>query len=87
MFTGPGLSSLDAALLKNFAVKKISEVFNVQFRAELFNLPNHPNWAQPNQNIFNNGLGAGTRNPNAGRVLNTIGTSRQVQFGLKLVFE
>jgi hypothetical protein len=62
-------------------------VFNVQFRAELFNLPNHPNWGQPNQNVFNSGVGAnGTLNPNAGRITSIIGTSRQIQLGIRIGF-
>jgi len=83
---GPGLSTLDGALLRTFPVKKISEVANVQFRAEFYNLPNHPNWAQPGNSIWTNGLGAGTPNPNFGRVTNIIGTSRQIQFGLRIGF-
>ena len=85
--SGPGFSSLDAGLLKNFPVTRISETFNIQFRAELFNLPNHPNWAQPTNGVFLNGAGAsGTRNPNAGRVTNIIGSSRQIQLALRISF-
>lgn len=85
--SGPGLSNLDTALLKDLRLRKISELFNMQFRAEMFNLPNHPNWGQPNQNVFLNGVGPnGTLNPNAGKVTNIIGTSRQIQFGLRIGF-
>ena len=85
--SGPGLSSLDMAIFKNTAIKRISDVFNVQLRAELFNLPNHPNWGQPNQNVFNNGVGpSGTLNPNAGRITSIIGTSRQIELGLRIGF-
>ncbi len=85
--SGPGFSSLDTGLLKNFPVKKVSEAFNVQFRAELFNLPNHPNWAQPNNSVFLNGIGPnGTINPNAGRVTGIIGSSRQIQLALRVSF-
>src|SRR5260370_32681153 len=44
---GPGLFNLDLSLYKNFAVPKISESFKVQFRAEFFNVLNHPNFAPP----------------------------------------
>jgi len=85
--TGPGLSNLDLALLRNVAVKKISEQFNVQFRAEIFNLPNHPNWGAPNTNVFQNGSGPnGTINPTAGQVTATVGNARQIQFGLRFGF-
>jgi outer membrane receptor protein involved in Fe transport len=83
---GPGLSNLDTALLKNIPVKKISEVANLQFRAEFFNLPNHPNWAQPGNSIYLNGVGSGTINPNVGKATAIIGTSRQIQFGLRIAF-
>ncbi len=85
--SGPGFSNLDMAFLKNTPIRKISEVFNVQFRAEIFNLTNHPNWAQPNQNVFLNGAGPnGTLNPNVGRVTSIIGTSRQIQLGIRIGF-
>ena len=42
--SGPGLVNLDMALLKSTPVKRISDVFNLQFRAEFFNILNHPNW-------------------------------------------
>ena len=35
---GPGLSNLDFSVFKNNHVRKISENFNVQFRAEFFNI-------------------------------------------------
>jgi len=57
---GPSLKNLDLSLIKNFAVKKISESFNVQFRAEFFNILNHANFQPPlpffgshNAQIFN----------------------------------
>lgn len=85
--SGPGLSNLDMAVFKNTAVKRISDVFNVQFRAEFFNLPNHPNWGQPNENVFLNGVGPnGTRNPNAGQITSIIGTSRQIELAIRVGF-
>ena len=84
--SGPGLVNLDMALLKSTPVKRISDVFNLQFRAEFFNILNHPNWGQPNGNIFQNGVGTGTPNPAAGRITSILGTTRQIQFGLKISF-
>ena len=74
---------LDTALVKNTPVKKISENFNVQFRAEAFNLANHPNWAQPGNSVF---LAGGAPNPAAGRITGILGNTRQIQFALKLIF-
>jgi len=85
--SGPGYSNLDMAVFKNTPVKRVSEVFNIQLRAEFFNLPNHPNWGQPNQNVFNNGVGPnGTLNPNVGRITSIVGTSRQIQLGIRIGF-
>lgn len=72
--TGPGISNLDFSLVKNFAV---TERQNVQFRAEFFNLVNHPNFDIP-VNDFNS--------PAVGQIHNTRLPSRQVQFALKYSF-
>ena len=42
---GPGLMNLDFSVFKNNYIRKISESFNVQFRAEIFNILNHANFA------------------------------------------
>ena len=84
--TGPALVDLDTALIKNTPVRRISEVFNVQFRAEVFNLANHPNWGQPGNSIYLNGAGGGTLNPSAGKITSILGNARQIQLALKVVF-
>ena len=85
--SGPGLVNLDAALLKDTRINKISEAFDVQFRAEFFNITNHPNWAQPAGGLFLNGVGAtGTPNPAAGRITMILGNTRQIQFAIKAIF-
>src|SRR5882762_9825139 len=43
----PGVSNLDFSLIKNAYMKRISETFNAQFRAEVFNLLNRANFALP----------------------------------------
>jgi hypothetical protein len=79
---GPGLASLDLSLTRSFRIK---EAWNLQFRAEAFNLPNHPNVAEPSgRTTFTNAAGAVA--PNWGRITATTSTSRQIQFGLKLSF-
>jgi hypothetical protein len=81
----------------NFAVRRqfnITERVNIQFRAEAFNLFNHPNFADPlgflslNDPLFGvststlaDGASAGGLNP-----LYQIGAPRSWQFGLKLQF-
>ncbi len=72
---GPNLFDLDAALMKNF---RLSEKFKLQFRAESFNLTNHPNFADPNPFIDIPSV--------AGSITSTTTTARQFQFALKLMF-
>lgn len=82
---GPGLVSLDSSLLKNNYIKRVSDTFNVQFRAEFFNIVNHTNFSPPldNRNVFDsNGNPIG----NAGLITSTQTPSRQIQFALKLIW-
>jgi hypothetical protein len=76
---GPGLANVDLSLLKNTA---ISERLGLQFRAEFFNALNHTNLAAPNPIVFS---GTGF-SPSAGLITTTTTTSRQIQFGLKLIY-
>jgi outer membrane receptor protein involved in Fe transport len=84
---GPGLTSLDFSVFKNNYVKRISERFNVQFRAEIFNILNHANFAPPptpnNTDIFD---GTGSLSPVAGLLTRTTTTAREIQFAVKVVF-
>jgi hypothetical protein len=84
---GPGLSNLDFSLFKNNSVTRISESIKVQFRAELFNILNRPNFAVPNSpnntDIFDS---TGSPNGAAGLLTSTTTTSRQIQFALKLIW-
>jgi hypothetical protein len=84
---GPGVSNLDFSLFKNNYVKRISESFNVQFRAEFFNILNHANFAVPiapdNTDIFDS---TGAPTGVAGKLTSTAIDSRQIQFALKIVW-
>src|SRR5262249_38092090 len=58
---GPGIFNFDASMLKDF---KFTEHRYLQFRWELFNALNHPNWSNPNVNAndkINFGAITGTR--------------------------
>jgi hypothetical protein len=78
---------MDFSLYKNNYIRSISEKFNIQFRAEMFNILNHPNFAPPanptNTDIFD---GTGTPNPTAGLLTKTTTTAREVQFAVKVIF-
>lgn len=87
ILAGPGLSNLDFSVFKNNPVRKISETFNVQLRAEFFNILNRTNFTVPsspsNTDIFDS---AGAPNGAAGLLTATNTTLRQIQFALKLIW-
>lgn len=74
-FTGPTYNTVDLSLFKDFTV---TERVKTQFRAEFYNVLNHPVFAQPITD-FNN--------PNFGRI-NSVrqGTERELQFALRVSF-
>ncbi len=77
--TGPGIATWDLSALKDTA---IHERLSMQFRAELFNLLNRANFNTPNVVAFTpSGV-----SPTAGVITGTSTTSRQIQFGLKLLW-
>ena len=88
-FYGPRLNTVDFSIFKNTHVTQISETFNVQFRAEFFNVLNHTNFLSPGfLNTFgqNNSVYDfdGSSLPTA---LNQTSTSsRQIQLGAKFVW-
>jgi hypothetical protein len=84
---GPGTSNLDFSVFKNNYIKRVSENFNVQFRAEFFNILNHANFSVPvspdNTDIFDS---TGAPTGVAGLLTSTTTTAREIQFALKLVW-
>ena len=83
--TGPGLVNLDFSLFKNFQVRRISESARIQFRAEFFNVLNRANFAPPLDNnfLFNPD---GSPIGGAGLIDFSQTPSRQIQFGLKIIW-
>ena len=79
VYSGPGLATADVSLFKNIG---LSERTHLQFRAEAFNALNRSNFGTPNATVFS---GAAI-SPTAGLITSTATTSRQIQFGLKLIF-
>jgi hypothetical protein len=84
-FIGPGIQTFDFSLFKNNYIPRVSESFNVQFRWEVFNALNRANYAQPlaNNQIFDQ---TGSPVPGAGQITSTQTSSRQMQFGLKVIW-
>lgn len=79
VYSGPGLANLDLSLLKDTRVREHTQV---QLRAEFFNILNHTNLGTPNATVFSNG----SISSSAGVITTTATTSRQIQFGIKLIF-
>jgi hypothetical protein len=71
---GPGRFNADFSLFKDLP---ITERVRLQFRGELFNVLNHPQFDLPAATIGQAGVGA---------ITNAIGTPRDIQLGLRLAF-
>ncbi|HEX2714278.1 MAG TPA: carboxypeptidase-like regulatory domain-containing protein [Candidatus Acidoferrales bacterium] len=78
---GPGLVETDFSVSRKFS---FSERFALQFRSELFNLFNHANFNTPNPVVY--AAASGLPSPTAGVITSTSTSSRQIQFGLKLLW-
>ena len=74
IIAAPGFQDLDLGVIRDF---HFHERFRLQFRAESFNLMNHPNLGVPNTAIGN---------AKVGTITTTINPERQNQFALKLYF-
>jgi hypothetical protein len=97
---GPGLRDFDMSLVKNSAVPRLGESFNIQFRAELFNVLNRSNYNNPlkaGTQLFSAAPAPSASNPtpalvgspltsSAGAISSTATSSRQTQFALKIIF-
>jgi hypothetical protein len=85
ILVGPGIVNLDASLFRNIGAL---EKFHSQFRAEFFNVLNHTNFASPVVPTNNTSLFGANGAPisSAGVLTSTTTTSRQIQFGLKLIW-
>jgi carboxypeptidase family protein len=78
-FRGPGFHNFDMALIKDtaFGHRGNGELAILQFRAEFFNIFNIVNFGLPSNIVRGSGFGIISR---------TAGSSRQIQFSLKLIY-
>jgi carboxypeptidase family protein len=78
-FRGPGYHDFDFALIKDtpFGRRGNAELGTLEFRAEFFNLFNIVNFGLPSNIVSGSGFGIISR---------TAGTSRQIQFSLKVIY-
>ncbi|OFW02531.1 MAG: hypothetical protein A3G20_05440 [Acidobacteria bacterium RIFCSPLOWO2_12_FULL_59_11] len=94
--TGPSQFTMDLSLQKDFS---LDSKRRLQFRGELFNLTNHPNFNRPAggggvaflpATVLDPITGANrrviSRNSFAGRIAETATNPRQIQFALRLTF-
>jgi len=78
-FRGPAYHDLDFSFIKDtpFGSRGKTELGILQFRAEFFNIFNIVNFGLPNNVVRGSGFGI---------ISKTAGTSRQIQFSLKLIY-
>jgi len=78
-FRGPGYHDFDFALIKDtpFGHRGNAELGNVEFRAEFFNVFNIVNFGLPSNIVRGSGFGV---------ISKTSGTSRQIQFSVKVIY-
>jgi Carboxypeptidase regulatory-like domain len=72
-FVGPGISTVDASIIRNFRISSKT----LQFRLEGFNVLNKPIWNDPTTTLTN---------PLYGTITSTRKPMRELQLGLKFVF-
>jgi len=87
IMTAPGIADLDFSLYKNIPIKRVSENFNIQFRAETFNILNRANFSPPilpdNSDIFDS---TGAPTGVAGLLTSTTTDNREIQFAIKVIW-
>jgi len=78
-FRGPGFHNFDVALIKDtpFGRRGNAEFGTLEFRAEFFNVFNIVNFGLPSNIVRGSGFGL---------ISKTAGSSRQIQFSLKVIF-
>ena len=79
---GPDLFDADLSLSKSFRVR---EKQHLDFKVDVFNTLNHPNFALPSSTqVLNPTTGAYISG--AGKITKTVTSSRQLQFSMRFVF-
>jgi len=82
-FIGPNLRGLDFSVMKNLT---LAERYNLQFRAEFFNLFNRANFGPPGLLAFAGVTDNDLPLAQLGRIRHTVTSARQIQLGLRLAF-
>jgi len=82
----PGFANLDFSLAKDTPLGFLGEGGKLEFRAEFFNILNRVNFAVPNRTVFAASADVQAPLATAGQITSTVGTSRQIQLALKILF-
>ncbi|OFW34082.1 MAG: hypothetical protein A3J28_15925 [Acidobacteria bacterium RIFCSPLOWO2_12_FULL_60_22] len=87
---GPRRANWDFSLTKQVPLGFLGENRQLELRAEMFNLLNHPNFYPPvtGARVYTADERRASTTPlaTAGQIDRTLGSARQIQFGLKLIF-
>lgn len=83
---GPGLFNIDFSVVKDNHIRRLGETFNIQFRAEMFNILNHPNFAPPPTGNLEPIDSTGHAVDGFGQLTTLQIPMREIQFALKVVF-
>jgi hypothetical protein len=81
--SGPDFVNSDVSVIKQFLLHR---EMGLNFRAEFFNLFNHPQYGSPIGDINFDSPPAGTVSPSFGEVNSTVNNPRLMQLALKLTF-
>jgi len=83
---GPGLFDVDMSFIKDNHISKFGENFNIEFRAELFNIFNRTNYQAPTDNLVPFDP-LPSNQPSFGQLDQTTQVPmREIQFALKIAF-
>jgi hypothetical protein len=83
---GPKLVNFDFSATKNNPIHRISETFNVQFRAEMFNIFNHSNFNPPLPYAGGLVFNEDGSDSKAGDIRNLATNARDIQFAIKVIW-
>lgn len=83
VYRGPTEQNWDFSLIKHF---KLTERNDVRFTADFFNIWNHASFANPAVTDIETYLANPTSSSPFGKIVNTIGTPRLIQFSLRWAF-
>ena len=85
ILNGPGEAAWDFSLIRNFPLR---ESMKLEFRAEMFNILDSPNFTLPNGDVSSASFGVigNTVQPIAGQASGGPGDPREIQFALRLTW-